>query len=1029
MSNPKLIPSCHLPFIGLSLYRPKALIGTSLFLLILVSSVYAQQYELRTYSVREGLAQSQAFSLLEDQRGYLWIGTRGGGLSRFDGEEFQTFTTRQGLVNNYVQALHEDPYGHLWIGTDQGACKYDGLRFEELDLGTEIPAMVRAFASDQDRLWLGTDQGLFVYQDSQLSSVSLPSRNPDIFSLLMDEDTLWVGHSKGLDQVGLLDTLSWNLRAGTITDLERDSQGQLWIASYGRGLYRKNGNKFRRSFPNIIEGRGLIFDLMPDEKGHLWLATQDQGAIRINLTDSSLIRLNEANGLPSNHIHALWQDRWGNLWLGSSGGGLSKYFGQQFVHQGEAEGLPDQAVYAVLEDIDCQIWIGAGTQGLARQTQAGWLLEADSSNFPKVKTKTIYQDQQGRMWAGTEGQGLWLKADSQWLQINGTLGLAGNWVRDLLQDPAGYLWVATAGGGLSRLRLKSDTLPDSISADFFQIRNIDLPSRRINCLHLDEKNRIWFGAADHGLGYLDAKRQLHTLPEPSLLSNRSIRCLTQDANGFLWVGTQNGLFRLDLNHPDPLSTLTAIESNFRSTNIYLLSTDEAQDLWIGTEQGVDQATLDPDRQIIDLKHFGYNEGFLGVETCRDAVLRDREGDLWFGTVNGLTKYTPSERRDTEGAPQISMEGISLFYTPFHQTDYAAWVNDWYQLHSGLILPYRQNHLSFDFRAVNLRNPGSVRYQWRLLGWEESWTPATEKSDATYSNLPPGAYTFEVRAANEDLLWGKTPLRASFQIEIPLWQEWWFIGLASLLISLIILALFRLRINRIRREASQERRRLEVENHLLEVEQKALRLQMNPHFIFNALSTIQGLIGEGDHQKARYQLAKFGHLMRQVLENSRQSRISLQKEIQTLEDYLKLERFARGEKFDYNIQVSDELRSDEILIPPLLIQPFAENAIIHGLSQLGAERRGKLEIRFAKEGAQLIAQIQDNGIGREASANLRKLNPRPQTSTALKVVEERLALVAAGVRGESDLMIEDLKNDQGEAVGTLIRLSLPLEREF
>ncbi|MEM9986636.1 MAG: two-component regulator propeller domain-containing protein, partial [Bacteroidota bacterium] len=346
----------------------------TLCLLILSPSVHAQQYELRTYSVREGLAQSQAFSLLEDQRGYLWIGTRGGGLSRFDGEEFQTYTTRQGLVNNYLQALHEDPQGHLWIGTDQGACKYDGLRFEALELKTAIPAMVRAFASDQDRLWLGTDQGLFVYQDSQLNAVSLPGPHPDIFTLLLDEDTLWVGHAKGLYQLSPTDTLTWNLRAGTITDLERDAQGQLWIASYGRGLYRKIGQKFRRSFPDVIEGRGLIFDLMPDEEGHLWLATQDQGAIRLNLADSSVIRLNEANGLPSNHIHALCRDRSGNLWLGSSGGGLSKYFGQQFVHQGEGEGLPDRAVYAVLEDLDCQIWIGAGTQGLARKTSSGWIL-------------------------------------------------------------------------------------------------------------------------------------------------------------------------------------------------------------------------------------------------------------------------------------------------------------------------------------------------------------------------------------------------------------------------------------------------------------------------------------------------------------------------------------------------------------------------------------------------------------------------------------------------------------------------------
>ncbi|MEL7343143.1 MAG: histidine kinase, partial [Bacteroidota bacterium] len=204
------------------------------------------------------------------------------------------------------------------------------------------------------------------------------------------------------------------------------------------------------------------------------------------------------------------------------------------------------------------------------------------------------------------------------------------------------------------------------------------------------------------------------------------------------------------------------------------------------------------------------------------------------------------------------------------------------------------------------------------------------TSATYSNLEPGFYRFFVRACNPD--GSCTEIQpVSFEILPPIWERWWFI-LAAVLLGISILALiFRLRINQIRRKAAEERQRLEMEKDLLRLEQKSLGLQMNPHFLFNALNSIQALIADNDAKTARYYLAKFAKLMRSVLNNSRNNLIPLQDEIQTLDLYLGIEQFSRDQSFNYTIEVSGDMDPEEVMIPPLLVQPFVENAIIHGVA--------------------------------------------------------------------------------------------------
>ena len=552
------------------------------------------------------------------------------------------------------------------------------------------------------------------------------------------------------------------------------------------------------------------------------------------------------------------------------------------------------------------------------------------SGFANIKVKSLLEDKDGIVWAGTEGAGVFVFRDSIPLQISMRDGLGGNWIRDMVQDSKGDIWFATAGRGISVLNWKKRK-QDLRLRDFRHFTTLNgMPQNQINCLHEDQQGRIWFGTTQKGLGYIDQKGKVHSIPLDGVWDRQNVRSIVEDSWGYLWFGTaEKGLGRLSL-YQDSLD-IRFYQQGLISTNIYLLGLDEWQNLWIGSEKGVDEASLGPDRQIIDIKHYGASEGFGGVETCQNAFFEDREGNLWFGSINGVSRFRPGKTEDAEQRPLLHISDIHLTYTPLSQTKYGNAIRTADSV-SYLDLPWNENHISFDFLAISHDNPEKIRYRWKLNGLEEQFSRSSSNTSATYPNLLPGEYSFVVQAGIYDSNWGEESL-FHFRIRPPFWQEWWFWpGIVALGVSLLALG-FWLRIRQIRAKAAEEREKLEMEKDLLRLEQKALGLQMNPHFLFNALNSIQNMIALQDTKSARYYLAKFAKLMRLVLDNSRETYIPVEREIQTLETYLAIEQFSRGDHFDYEIELDDELNQEEMLVPPMLLQPFVENAIIHGVAHI------------------------------------------------------------------------------------------------
>jgi len=1000
----------------------------TIILLLVIGNARAQQYNIRNYSDPQEIGQSQIYALLVDSRSYTWLGTQGGGLTQFDGLNFKNFTREDGLPDNYIRSLHESPDGNLWVGTDRGLSVYDGYLFHTLAVKDERTLRINALASQSDgTLWAATDQGLFVVKDSLLQPFSELSRLNNTFlrACLVDQnDQLWVAGLEGLWKIEDRQLAYFGLEEGLtnldIHALTEDQRGQIWIATATSGVNIYNGHEIIRfDYSDEIEESGVANCIFEDREGQIWIGTSQKGAFVWDPKAQTRAFISVDEGLESPSIQAFADDRWGNIWLGTSGGGLSCYSGRQFLHYNLRNGLTDEHVYAICAENSERVWFGTA-KGISLLNRGQLTHFNASTGFKDVKVKALFVDQTKRLWIGTEGKGLAFRDSSGFHWIRSWQGLAGDHVLDILQDSLGHLWVATADAGITEL------IPDpqdSLGRSFLFERYAQtqgLPDTYIYQLMLDQQKRLWWAGRNRGIGYFDGEGMVLIGKEEGL-KNTEVRCLAEDEFGHLWGGMRRGgLFRMREKQGTYQFDYYGKAEGLSSDNIYLLAFDASGDLWAGSEKGVDRLSFDAEQNIIEIRHYGAAEGFQGGETCTNAVDADGAKGLWFGTLRGLTRYLPGTTRKNTQAPQLNITEVRLFYEPLLNTIYADKVDPWKGLVAPLSFPYNQNHLGFSFIGVNHANPEAVDYQWMLQGTETEWSPPRKERTASFANLPPGDYTFLLRAYNEDGVVNENPLQQSFTIRPPFWQTWWFRLAAIATLSLLLFWFIRSRINRIKRRAQREREQLELEKNLLALEQKALQLQMNPHFIFNALNSIQGLITQQDHRTARYQLAKFSKLMRATLENSRSPVISLDQEIETLENYLALEQFSRNNSFDFEILVVDDLDREALQIPPMLIQPFVENAIKHGMAK--EVENGKIKVQFSIAGQSLECIVEDNGVGRERATQIKSQQEAQHQSMALQVTRERLELLGA----EQRMKIVDLKDSDGKVLGTRVMLKLPLK---
>ena len=564
----------------------------------------------------------------------------------------------------------------------------------------------------------------------------------------------------------------------------------------------------------------------------------------------------------------------------------------------------------------------------------------------------------------------------------------------------GSAWVATYSSGIVELKFNAKTLQLTNKKTYYDTKK-GLKDLKINDIAIEnwKFGKVWYATKNGNLGHIsngNVRDYYQILGKKISITTILIK------DNEIYLGTLgDGIWIANLQNPREIKKLSGVK-NLNSNNIYQLVFDNENNLWAGTEKGVNKVVLDENNSISNVFYFDRSDGFLGIETCQNAVTKDIDGNIWFGTMNGLTKYIPSKSQLKKSAPTISFENIEVTY----QTLDSLNINDYSKT---LQLKPTENHLSFQFKSIDINHPKGIEYRWKL---DDEYSPWTSKDFIDFANLDDGQYTFTVQARNIDWM-ESAPISFSFFIDKPLFEKSWFLSSAYGSLGLIILLLAVYYGKKTKRKNRQKVEKLKLENHLLSLEQKALQLQMNPHFIFNVLNGIKAMGSEGETQEMNTTINTFASLLRSILNSSRQEEISLKEEMKTLRNYLTLEQQMNVNSFEYDIDLkTNGIDSEEILIPPMLIQPFVENSIKHGFKNLN--HKGQITISFLVKKDYLHCEVKDNGIG----INQSKKETQSHQSMALQVTKERIESLS----GQNSLHIK-------EDNGTTVSFHLPLKTDF
>lgn len=451
-------------------------------------------------------------------------------------------------------------------------------------------------------------------------------------------------------------------------------------------------------------------------------------------------------------------------------------------------------------------------------------------------------------------------------------------------------------------------------------------------------------------------------------------------------------------HPDQSILLLSIEHGLPNLQIRDIYCDNDSVLWIGSIQGLTKATLKSTGNW-NIQNISIWDGLPSNEIHKI----DRQGEfLWLATANGIASFIPEKLSQLRIDPTIFIDRLVINDRDTLMPDCSI-----------LQLNPDQHTLSIYYKGVHFSGHDQLEYEYRLLGKDSSWI-TTHNMSVRFPDLSPGTYVFEVRArVGEDNPSGKIA-RMWFSRTPYFYETWYFFLVVALMASLVLIGIILLVIKQIER-------RTRFKTDYLWMQQKALGLQMNPHFIFNSLNSVQHFILTKEEEAAGLYLSSFAKLMRRVLENSMHNLIPLDEELETIKLYLQLEQVRFEDKFDYQLSVDKDLQVTEIMIPPMLIQPFLENAIRHGLAN--KPTKGTLSLRVSRTGKMMKITLEDDGIGMKASA---EINARRQghRSSGMKNIEERIDMLNQLLDHTIRLQITDLSEAGQEKTGTRVELFVP-----
>ncbi|MFP4471073.1 MAG: two-component regulator propeller domain-containing protein, partial [Bacteroidales bacterium] len=912
--------------------------------------------------LRKGLSQNTVYSIMQDQHGYMWFGTWDG-LNKFDGYNFTIFDKRDGLSNEVIKTMIETADGNIWIGTENGLncynaetgkiryfihipgdstslsdnwinylyqdkpgrlliCTRKGLNI--MDLETGLVRNYQSRESDYRRTrsnninylvpqgkiyWVATDFGLVRYDVTTGENVRYLNRPGDPHSLSHNQvnvvfvdsrGSLWVGTEHGLN---LMDEKTGQFRVfrhspanpaslshNMVKAIFEDSFGRLWIGTDGGGLniYDRENRTFQHVQNNPAESGSLsnnrIYSIYQDETGNIWFGTFKGVNIIDRFTSNFSLYThnpNDKNCVANNLVWSFAEIEPNVFWIGTDNGiSIFNRTTNSFSHipyiPGKENGLSSKRIRPILKDSKGIIWIGTRDAGLSRlDPKTGKYTHfqpnvADNNGIGDNYVISLLQDKEGMIWAGTNNGLNRINPNSMEFKLYGhdpddSTSISDNTVYYVYEDRSGDLWFATSNG-LNRYVRGSD----SFEAYFHYWQQGDqISSDRIFTIYEDSDNNMWLGTRGGGLELFDRETgTFHTYTEEDGLPNNVIYSILEDEKGNLWMSTNWGLSKF-----------------YKDEELFI--------------------------------NYDVTDGLQSNEFNANAHIKSSGGEIFFGGMKGFNSFYSSEIMMNPNKPRVVITAFKKFNKPQPGL---------FQDGDTIVVNHDDNFFSIEFAALDYTNPMKNKYSYILENYSKNWTEVDgTRHFAEFTKVMPGTYNFRVTGSNNNGVWNNEGVTLTIVVNPPWYATWYFRIAVILLIALTIWSFIYFRVRRIRRKHTMEKKVLQIEKQLFDIQQKALRLQMNPHFIFNSLNSIQSYILSNDIDLAVNYLGRFSQLMRMILANSRESIIPLADELQAITHYLEIEKLRFDDKFSYSIKVDPVIDEEFTGIPPMIIQPYIENS--------------------------------------------------------------------------------------------------------
>jgi ligand-binding sensor domain-containing protein/two-component sensor histidine kinase len=1010
----------------------------TIFFLLLFSqnNLFSQTYELKKYGVDEGLPSSSIARVFNDSKGFLWVMTDKGA-SRFDGKRFRNFTVADGLPINYIFAAGEDRHQRIWFHTPlRHFCYFDlkdnHFRRSPNTLDTIRPGfMTYIFDNADETMTFYTNARMVYTLDKNLKMIDKRPQNP--LETIIQKDYPKVGSEQVIySRKTVKDTLhslasKQNLPAEMVTF--PTSYATSITLSDSALMYRKglnivsqyNGKTYEKKITDLINNKS-DFDIRIHNTGkpNLRMIRTLKEAFVI---DAQLNRVKEFDFISEYDINTLYIDKFNNAWLCTNRQGLIMKR-MPLVKKMPITILNNNIpVSHITVNPKGEIYIG-NAQGDIYNYRNGLVNKLDWAGLPKLSFQTFHFDKKGNLFVSWRSQPHGIISSSV-LNSNRKVTVRYN---ESLKDKS----ITDKNG--------DKTIGLTFNASFVEIVN----HNDVRTVCENNSGKLYYISGDE----LRLAETSDTGWTTQKLLKFKVFNLTCDKDDVIWGVRHNGLFQYRQNQFDSLPNLRKLYPKL-GEQMLLITADKKNGLWIVAEE--------PYTMYLNSKTQFFSEIPELKKEFVSHLQVDDKNRVWFSTNNGvcmvdIMSETPFKYRflrinrasglptqdilttavynDTlyVGSPKgmtimplntvLEKRTDSTLYQPMVIANIKINGKDTI-LRGSYTLAYNENNIDIDFSCISFNNDDALQYEYRMLqkGSIDTLWRKSEDASLDFSYLPAGAYTLEIRALYDNEVISSLSEPLSFNIRQAFWKTPWFILPLLALIMAGIYAYFRYNIKQIERK---EREKSIVSKQMANLEMQALQAQMNPHFVFNALTAIQNFIWTQDIKNANAYLTRFTKLMRQFLESSREKFVTLEEEMALIYNYVELEQMRFPNKFDAEYHLDEELdKSTEI--PSALIQPFVENAIKHGL--LHKKEKGRLIVSFSKKNELIECVIDDDGVGRDEAAARQRLSQKTHRSQATKMLDEKISLLRKTV--DIDVQIEtiDKKQADGTAAGTKVVITV------